>query len=68
MDGDVLGSKSILQSSKNTASDQALTCYILGTDVTPVADSLVRSSERLQATEQQQNIWRVQEWLESKNA
>ena len=44
-----------------------MTCYIPGTTRDTVADSPDRSSDRLQATEQQQNIWRVQEWLESKN-
>ena len=38
-----------------------MTCYITDTDATQLLNSLGRSSERLRATVQQQNIWRVQE-------
>ena len=61
LDGDVLGTKSILQSSKNAASDPDYDMVNLWYRRDTVADSLDRSSERLRATEQQQNIWRVQE-------
>ena len=67
LDGDVLGTKSILQSSKNAASDPGYDMLHPWYRRDTVADSPDRSSDRLQATEQQQNIWRVQEWLESKN-
>ena len=40
-----------------------MTCYITDTDATQLLNSLGRSSERLRATVQQQNIWLVQEQL-----
>ena len=66
--GDVLGNKRILQSSKNAASDPGYKMSHPWYRRDIVADSLDRASERLQATEQRQNISRVQEWLEFKNA
>ena len=68
LDGDVLGTKKILQSSQHAASDPGCDMVHPWYRRDTVADSLDKSSERLQATEQQQNIWRVQEKLESKNA
>ena len=68
LDGDVLGTKSILQSSKNAASDPGYEMEYPSYRRDAVADSLDNPSERLQATAQQQNIWRVQEQLKSKNA
>ena len=59
--GDVPGTKSILQSSKSAASEPGYDMVHLWYRRDTVADSLDRSSERLQATEQQQNILRVQE-------
>ena len=68
LDGDVLGTKSTLQSSKNAASDAGFLMEHPWYRRDAVADSLNRPSEGLQETEQQQNIWRVLEQLESKNA
>ena len=56
LDEDVLGSKSILQQSKNVASDPG--CHMAHPRYRrdTVADSVDKSSEKRQATEQQQNI------------
>ena len=50
LDGDVLGNKSILQSSKNAASDPGYKMEHPWYRRDTVADSLDRPSERLQAT------------------
>ena len=60
--------RAFFQSSKNAASDPGCKMEHPWYRRDTVADSLDRPSERLQATKQQQNIWRVQEKLESKNA
>ena len=61
LDGDVLGTKTILQIAKSAASDPGYEMEHPWYRRDTVADSPDTPSERLRATEQQQNIWRVQQ-------